>query len=70
MITLSIILVLSDINAGYDSWPTFFWKAASLSIHLAQRVNALCHHHFDNNLVFIRPRYEHVISYKNISHSV
>lgn len=46
----------------------FFWKYCSLSLHLSQRVYTLYHCHFDNNLAFIRPRYEGVISCKNLSH--
>lgn len=70
MITPTIILALSYIKARYDSRPTFFWKYRSLSVHLSQRVNALCHRHFDNNLVFTRPRYEGIVSCKNLSHPV
>jgi len=58
MIAPTIILVLSYIKMRYDSWPTFFWKYRSLSVHLSWKVNALYHCHFDDNLVFTRPRYE------------
>lgn len=70
MIAPTIILVLSDMKAGYDSWPTFFWKDCSLSILLAQTVIALCHHHFYNNLAFTKPTYKSIISCKNLSYLV
>ena len=68
MITPTVILVLSDIKARYDSRLTFFWKYRSLSVHMSQIVNALCHCHFDNNLALMSLRYEDVISCKKNSY--